>query len=433
MVKFLKVLSRASALALSISSLLVVPSAQSAAPDTLINSFSFAPEIPTSTSISPDGTFAIVSSSTNIYRINLMTNTIVDTITVSNSGYRSAITPDGRYAYILNYNDGLVYKFDTSIDSITATISGITSPRGISMAPDGSYLIVVSNLVNTNYYKIDVATNALTTYTSVLPDTPYEVSISPDGTKALFATYNRNKAMLVNLTTHSLIRTYTNSYAGFSVWSSDSSAIYLCNQNGSMFYKIDPNSTSTATYSYSTGSCYSLALTPDNSSLLVAASSGNVYRFSTSNLSTVAGTTTGLGTLSWDIKVGTNSSEGVFALVADRTNKRISRIFVSEGISPATLTLTASFRTATKGTSTSLSASSNAAGKVTFYADGKKIAGCISRQTVFSATHDVICSWKPTVQKAYLLHAVIKPTGNTHTSGGSNSLTISVVRRSGTR
>jgi hypothetical protein len=431
-------LYRRNAIALALS-LAIFPTflnsvAHAVAQDAITNTYSFPAVLPSATAISPDGTFAIVASTTTgVYRINLLTNTVVDTITVTNGGYRTAITPNGRFALILNQTDGLIYKMDLSNDSITATISGITSVRSIAVSPDSSYAIAVGNLANSNYYKIDLATNAVTTYSGVLPSNTFEVSISPDGTKALFSTFNTNQFHLVDLTTNLLIRSYSAGGAGLSIWTSDNLSIYACNQQGSFFYKIDPGSTNIATNGLPGGGCTSMALTPDGTNLLISAATGAIYRYLTSNLTSPAATITGFSSLAWDLKIGSNSTDGVFALLTDRTNKRVSRIYQSGPPTPATLTLSSPSSIATYRASMTLTASSNAAGKVTFYVDGKKVPGCISVSTTFSTTHNATCSWKPSVHKAFAITAIIKPTGTSATNGQSNSLTISAAKRTGNR
>ena len=127
-----KRIATALALSLAILPTVLTPAAYGVAQDAITNTFSFPLDTPSATAISPDGTFAIVSSVTSgVYRINLLTNTVVDTITVANGGYRTTITPDGRFALLLNQTDGAIYKMDLSNDSITATYSGITSARKV--------------------------------------------------------------------------------------------------------------------------------------------------------------------------------------------------------------------------------------------------------------------------------------------------------------
>ena len=176
-----------------------------------------------------------------------------------------------------------------------------------------------------------------------------------------------------------------------------------------------------------------MALTPDGTNLLISAATGAIYRYLTSNLTSPAATITGFSSLAWDLKIGSNSTDGVFALLTDRTNKRVSRIYQSGPPTPATLTLSSPSSIATYRASMTLTASSNAAGKVTFYVDGKKVPGCISVSTTFSTTHNATCSWKPSVHKAFAITAIIKPTGTSATNGQSNSLTISAAKRTGNR
>lgn len=61
--------------------------------------------------------------------------------------------------------------------------------------------------------------------------------------------------------------------------------------------------------------------------------------------------------------------------------------------------------------STTINLSVNAASAVTFLANGKRIAGCISIPTTGSISpFTATCGWKPTVKGAVLLTALIKPT-----------------------
>lgn len=81
-----------------------------------------------------------------------------------------------------------------------------------------------------------------------------------------------------------------------------------------------------------------------------------------------------------------------------------------------------------KGQSIAISATVDYAGQVTFYADGKRIAGCIS----LSATvGNVTCNWKPPVQKSVRLTAIIIPSGASAATSAVYS--IGIVKRSNTR
>lgn len=84
---------------------------------------------------------------------------------------------------------------------------------------------------------------------------------------------------------------------------------------------------------------------------------------------------------------------------------------------------------ASKGGTLVLTAASDSLGKVTFFADGKKIPGCISLSiSVGTKT----CTWKASVQKITQLRAVVSPTSGAP-SGSSPEISVSVMKRTGTR
>lgn len=91
------------------------------------------------------------------------------------------------------------------------------------------------------------------------------------------------------------------------------------------------------------------------------------------------------------------------------------------------LTIAGSVTQVSKGNAITLSAVIDQAGYVTFYADGKRIAGCINlNATVGTKT----CSWKPTVHKVVLVSAILKQSGSTVASG---QLIVSAKKRTGLR
>jgi hypothetical protein len=92
-----------------------------------------------------------------------------------------------------------------------------------------------------------------------------------------------------------------------------------------------------------------------------------------------------------------------------------------------------SITTATYKASSSLVATTSLAGKVTFYSQGKRIAGCISVATVGSGPYTATCAWKPSMRGSVALTAVYTPTAYP-----SNPQTLSwgkvfVLNRSGNR
>lgn len=87
-----------------------------------------------------------------------------------------------------------------------------------------------------------------------------------------------------------------------------------------------------------------------------------------------------------------------------------------------------------KGVSTTITVTLNAAGKVRFFLDGKRISTCLARSTtgsypIFSAT----CSWKPPVTGRQNLTARVTPTDSSFSATTSASTAVWVTKRANTR
>lgn len=111
-----------------------------------------------------------------------------------------------------------------------------------------------------------------------------------------------------------------------------------------------------------------------------------------------------------------------------RTGDGFVRITYTFVVGSVTLSIFGNPTFAVKGATQALVANINALGKVTFYADGKKIASCISIQ---GGPGNVSCNWKPTTQKAVRLTAVFLPSGGQSVT--STGLMVGVSKRSNTR
>jgi hypothetical protein len=105
-------------------------------------------------------------------------------------------------------------------------------------------------------------------------------------------------------------------------------------------------------------------------------------------------------------------------------------ITVVNGVSSITLSLTGGTTTPPKGQAINIIATIDQVGRITFLVDGKRIPGCFN--VLVSVIGNKNCSWKPNVQKAVNITARLVPT-NTVFNPSSTSLTVQVVRRSGTR
>lgn len=106
--------------------------------------------------------------------------------------------------------------------------------------------------------------------------------------------------------------------------------------------------------------------------------------------------------------------------------------FSRMNLAAAQIILSSNSSTTTRNISV-LTATSNAPGVITFYANGKRIAGCISIKTQVSGPNNIAtCNWKPSVRGSTAITAQISPT-DIFGLGTSQATSIAVAGRSGNR
>lgn len=87
-----------------------------------------------------------------------------------------------------------------------------------------------------------------------------------------------------------------------------------------------------------------------------------------------------------------------------------------------------------KGVTVQATVTVNAAGKVRFFLNGKRIAGCLSVPTTGSyPTFTASCNWKPTFTGKQSISAQLTPTNSSFTTVSSTPTSVWVYRRSTTR
>jgi hypothetical protein len=98
-------------------------------------------------------------------------------------------------------------------------------------------------------------------------------------------------------------------------------------------------------------------------------------------------------------------------------------------LAPPTLALSIAGAVAqvSKGQVITLSAVIDQAGSVTFYTDGKRIAGCIN---LIATVGTKTCAWRPTVQKSVQVSAILRQSGSIV---ASSQLSVSAKKRTGLR
>ena len=118
-------------------------------------------------------------------------------------------------------------------------------------------------------------------------------------------------------------------------------------------------------------------------------------------------------------------------LLSDSQTVTITVLNVNEAGTITGISLGAS---PSKGIAVQTSVTVNTAGKVRFFLNGKRIAGCLAVSTIGSyPTLTATCNWKPTVTGRHSLTAQFTPTNSSFSSVSTAPLSIWVLKRSTTR
>ncbi|MEW6686625.1 MAG: Ig-like domain-containing protein [Candidatus Edwardsbacteria bacterium] len=177
----------------------------------------------------------------------------------------------GSGAYVTCRQAEAVYLIDLTSKSLVDTISGFSSPKGIAITLDGSYLFVTGGETSGKVYVISTANNLITDSVSV-GNNPYDMAISSDGNYGYVSNNLSDDISVLNLSTHSVITTVSvDAGPRGLVVSSDGKNLYVVCQNAR---KLDVIRTADNTWSTSVPG---LAGTPED----VAVSLDSRYVFVT--------------------------------------------------------------------------------------------------------------------------------------------------------
>lgn len=112
--------------------------------------------------VSGDNKFLYVTDPVHnaILKINTVSNSTTDIISVGKTPYRICISPDGRTIYVANYNSNTVSVISTATSKVLKTIRVGNYPFGMSMTADGK-ILYVANLTDRSVSEINTDTEAV--------------------------------------------------------------------------------------------------------------------------------------------------------------------------------------------------------------------------------------------------------------------------------
>ena len=252
---------------------------------------------PLGVAITPDGKFAYVTNTgvictlcsfsqpPSVSVIDTATYNVVATIAVGQYPAAVAITPNGAFAYVANFNSNNVSVIDTATRTVTSTVAVGTNPLDVAITPNGASAYV-TNYTSRNVSVINTATNTVAASIVVgdpLNGTPASgVAITPNGAFAYVTTPGSNSVSVIDTATNTVVARVTVGCGPTAVAiTPDGGSAYVTNACDSTVSVIN-TATNTVVSSVSVGGQPQyVAITPDGAFAYTS-------NFLTNNLSVIA-------------------------------------------------------------------------------------------------------------------------------------------------
>jgi autotransporter-associated beta strand protein/YVTN family beta-propeller protein len=168
---------------------------------------------PSGIALSSDGTIAYVTNELDgtVSFVNTATNTVTTTVNVG-SPYGIALSPDNTKAYVTGLDGYSISVIDTATNAVTTIdLGGNRASAGIVVSPDGSK-VYVSYSIGYNSDKLSVintTTNTIVTTIDII-DGSGGIAISPDGSKVYATGWYGDSLSVVDVATNA-VTSYTSS------------------------------------------------------------------------------------------------------------------------------------------------------------------------------------------------------------------------------
>jgi YVTN family beta-propeller protein len=150
--------------------------------------------------------FAYISHSGGVSIINVLTNTLVDTVKLSGEAFYSgiAVSPSGSHVYVSAFELGTVFAIDTSDNSVIAI--DVPSPGDLAVSPDGSR-VYVTNIFKNSLSIIDTSQNKVISTVTEGLIRPDSVTVTPDGSRIYVTMPTINAVAIIDTSNNTLIGT----------------------------------------------------------------------------------------------------------------------------------------------------------------------------------------------------------------------------------
>ncbi|MEI6231296.1 MAG: hypothetical protein WCP81_11225, partial [Actinomycetes bacterium] len=227
--------------------------------------------LPTWVAVSPDGAYAYVTDWSGVlHKVDTSTDSIVSTLGGFYSPEEVVVSHDGRYAYVTNRDAHTISQVDLTSFSVSRTYSGMNAAVGITISQDDQTLYATFvggwGATDGSLVAVDVASGGITTLVSGL-NIPRGVSLIPSTSDIMVAEAG-GSLRRVNVSTGEQIAIIAG--AGYSDIAVDHAGRYAYGTKGSSVVKVELVTNVVVNEFTGFGNPWGVTLTPSDQYLLVA-------------------------------------------------------------------------------------------------------------------------------------------------------------------
>jgi len=221
------------------------------------------------------------ASNPYVSMFDIATSSIINSQYLGASGQAVVINPDNKHAYVSTNNSIIIIH--TGMNTIEGYISipggdtSVDNPHGLAITPDGKTLLVADNRNNGATSIIDIDSKLIKDNLAMgIGNTPYGITVSPDGLNAYITFHGLNQVIQYNLDSLSVTDSINVGAdpTGLAI-TPDGTKLYVSNTTDSTISVIDL-STNAVLSSIPVGSSpKGVAISPDGARVYVANASNN--------------------------------------------------------------------------------------------------------------------------------------------------------------
>lgn len=425
-------INKAVAIAIAVAGSVIFIPASSAAP-------SFSWSVPSaltglagySAALSSDGSVMLIGESTTGLYLSTDTGTTFNQVSspnVTGTRYAVAMSGDGNKMFAVNYDDSSVaYSLDRGATWSLNSNAVAMNAGAACMSSDGSTWMTGGLLSGSNAY---VSTNNGATWTSMALKVGQgswrACALSSNGLKRYLLNYNNNLFISNNSGTNWATTTYWINTANCVAATDDGSKVMQTNAIGDVYTSTTPlGGYNVIAAAYGGGGSFSGCSMSGDGSVMAVGLNSYGPRLSVDGGVTWA-TETGIAGGQWTSVVVSRDGKKIIAL-----SKTGIGNYIGTYTPPVAMTMGAGAASVlTYRTVNTITALPNYPGRVTFYANGKKIGNCVAVLTVnLVAT----CNYSPTIHGPVTLTAKFVPTDSSKGNVSTALFRTAVIKRSNIR